>query len=751
MSIISMLIFVFLLLVPSSTQRLPPSVDPCDDNVFATACNDGGAFIFDSRGANENQWDACVTLRSSSPFHAVMHNPVEPRLLATANTKDGVGLWDIRSPKEPIIRFTDCLSNMQSAMSVRFNIRGTQILSLGRRQPPVLYNLTSPLPVAEFDHITYYNSCTMKSCCFAGANDEYVLSGSDDFKLYAWRIPQSVINSELSRPEQCEGVDEAHLVLLSHRSIVNQVRFNYSNSLIASSGVEKIIKLWNTFPLPNGSGSLDPCPLKQNRKVYSHEDYINLVLESGQHMTHDYSHQSVQEDPRMMAFFDSLVQRDIEGWTSESDSDSLDGHFNRNRYTNMKSSSSTSGDEDEHDDCMKVLSPHSLAYFKMLNERVKGKKKPLPSKNIQMLVKRSPSMPSVSGSPAPGSDACASTSRLDSKVPLTTVSIDPDDIASDVNKISQLIHEKKREQLRKVARFAVRTTRKRLKKIHKYCMPVGEDLPQSSMAAERAARYQAMSELTQQLNESVDADAKTCAEENNVRRSKYKVRRRLRYLTNQSDYILNDAYPRRTSEDSDDSSDSESSDGPIDRNSLWRTMRGSIRIVGDDDEDDDEEGVEEAIDTCESSSGTSAEFFESDSDTDAEHGKPVITNDSQTHDADGTSSSTSFDKQVQADSHHRPHPVIVDQLLLDEESKSQSEAIASTSTSTCTLQSGPVVKRFRCVCEGASSANSDCHCCELEVVTQSDAEAVVFKTVNHRNRSYRKRKMPDDPPASPAC
>lgn len=34
-------------------------------------------------------------------------------------------------------------------------------------------------------------------------------------------------------------------------------------------------------------------------------------------MTHDYSHQSTREDPRMMAFFDSLVQREVEGWSSE--------------------------------------------------------------------------------------------------------------------------------------------------------------------------------------------------------------------------------------------------------------------------------------------------------------------------------------------------------------------------------------------------------------------------------------------------
>ena len=41
---------------------------------------------------------------------------------------------------------------------------------------------------SEFDAHGYYNSCTMKSCCFAGADDELVVSGSDDFSVYAWRL-----------------------------------------------------------------------------------------------------------------------------------------------------------------------------------------------------------------------------------------------------------------------------------------------------------------------------------------------------------------------------------------------------------------------------------------------------------------------------------------------------------------------------------------------------------------------------------
>lgn len=51
--------------------------------------------------------------------------------------------------------------------------------------------------------------------------------------------------------------------------------------------------------------------------MYSHEEYINLILNSGQFMSHDYSNQSVEEDPRMIAFFDSLVQRELEGNSSD--------------------------------------------------------------------------------------------------------------------------------------------------------------------------------------------------------------------------------------------------------------------------------------------------------------------------------------------------------------------------------------------------------------------------------------------------
>ncbi|XP_028994676.1 DDB1- and CUL4-associated factor 5 isoform X1 [Betta splendens] len=289
------------------------SVSPVNDNVFASSSDDGRVLIWDTREPPHGE-PFCLASYPSA-FHSVMFNPVEPRLLATANSKEGVGLWDIRKPRSSLLRYGGSMS-LQSAMSVRFNSTGTQLLALRRRLPPVLYELHSRLPSFQFDNQGYFNSCTMKSCCFAGDKDQYILSGSDDFNLYMWKIPK---DPEAGGPGRV--VNGAFMVLKGHRSIVNQVRFNPHTYMICSSGVEKVIKVWSPYQQPDSLGDLDGRVEDKSRSLYTHEEYISLVLNSGSGLSHDYVSQSIQEDPRMMAFFDSLVRREIEGWSSDSDSD----------------------------------------------------------------------------------------------------------------------------------------------------------------------------------------------------------------------------------------------------------------------------------------------------------------------------------------------------------------------------------------------------------------------------------------------
>lgn len=63
----------------------------------------------------------------------------------------------------------------QSCMSVQFNQRGDQLVALRRRLPPVLYDIHAAAALYQFDHPGYYNSCTMKSCCFAGDRHQVIL------------------------------------------------------------------------------------------------------------------------------------------------------------------------------------------------------------------------------------------------------------------------------------------------------------------------------------------------------------------------------------------------------------------------------------------------------------------------------------------------------------------------------------------------------------------------------------------------
>lgn len=52
-------------------------------------------------------------------------------------------------------------------------------------------------------------------------------------------------------------------------------------------------------------------------------------------MSHDYSQHNTEEDPRMMAFFDSLVQREVEGWSTDEDGEKVS--------TDNESTASSSG------------------------------------------------------------------------------------------------------------------------------------------------------------------------------------------------------------------------------------------------------------------------------------------------------------------------------------------------------------------------------------------------------------------------
>ncbi|CAG0884685.1 unnamed protein product [Darwinula stevensoni] len=392
------------------------SVHPQDDNCFTTAVHNGSVLLYDIR-APPSEDPVCLA-KHPAPFHAVMFNPCQPNLVATANVGYGVNLYDVRSPRICLRKYGKRVG--ESAMNVRWNDAGTLLLALRRSLSPIVFAVGQEEPLYEFYQPGYVNECTMKSCTFGGPNDRFVISGSDDFKVYIWEIPQS-------RSDNGERVDGASLVLKGHRSIVNQVRYEPYSCLLASCGVEKIIKLWSPFEIPYSSGGLrKDCPTEdKERQLCSRNEYIQLVLRTGQLLSHDYSDQSKEEDPRMMAFFDALLHRELNGWSSDDSNSSVHSFASSIPVESDSQSSSSSSSESSEEEEMpergteevalrprREPSPESLAFLRSFFGKARN-----------TLANLSPGRNPQTSSPSTATPSAASTSPLPTE--LTSVDGSP--------------------------------------------------------------------------------------------------------------------------------------------------------------------------------------------------------------------------------------------------------------------------------------------------------------------------------------
>ena len=336
------------------------SAHPEQPQIFATACESGLVSLYDLRlsnadpivlasskarhyMSNESSSDSDSSgssLSSTSEsllcgaFQSCHFNPCNPNLIAAANEVSGVSLIDTRMNKSAVIKYNSTssttaddstfhTSTRQNAMSTRFTSNGAQLGVLRAKLRPVIYDLNNPNPVYVLDHDGFSNSCTLKSFCFGGNKDQYFISGSDDFSVYCWKIPTS---GSISEHSTCL-ISEAHLKLDGHRSIVNQCRYNKHFHLLATSGVEKIVKVWSTVQLPGGSGGLlgrdDELPPK--RKVYTFNELFRRPGEGDNEAATSLTdsvgpNESIEEDRVMIAYFDSQIrrQRKIEQLLSES-------------------------------------------------------------------------------------------------------------------------------------------------------------------------------------------------------------------------------------------------------------------------------------------------------------------------------------------------------------------------------------------------------------------------------------------------
>ena len=76
---------------------------PEQPDIFTTACSDGRILLFDLRLSSDH--DPVMLQGSSYPYHSVSFNPVDSKLLVTANQENGASLIDCRKPNKPIMTY----------------------------------------------------------------------------------------------------------------------------------------------------------------------------------------------------------------------------------------------------------------------------------------------------------------------------------------------------------------------------------------------------------------------------------------------------------------------------------------------------------------------------------------------------------------------------------------------------------------------------------------------------------------------
>jgi len=132
-----------------------------------------------------------------------------------------------------------------------FNRQGTRLLGRRIEDPCVLVN---DVPVSSFGagggavaggrvRLSAQGfsppTASRYTYCFAGRDDDLVVSVSGDNNLYIWLLPESEDNDI--------SVKESLLTLHGHTDLVLAVRYDPCNDALASAVVEKIIKLWTTI------------------------------------------------------------------------------------------------------------------------------------------------------------------------------------------------------------------------------------------------------------------------------------------------------------------------------------------------------------------------------------------------------------------------------------------------------------------------------------------------------------------------
>ncbi|KAJ4978552.1 hypothetical protein NE237_009332 [Protea cynaroides] len=214
-------------------------IDPRNPNYFAVGGSNEYARVYDIRNC---QWDSSSNaadrpVNTFCPRHLVNSENVHITALAYSNKS------------ELLVSYNDELVYLfQKNMGMGPNPLSIPAEDLEKMDEPQVYK-------------GHRNSQTVKGVSFFGPNDEYVVSGSDCGHIFIWRKK----GGELLR------------LMVGDRHIVNHLEPHPHVPVLATSGLEKNVKLWapiakDSIPLPGNAAEI----MESNRQ--SREDRSRITL-----------------------------------------------------------------------------------------------------------------------------------------------------------------------------------------------------------------------------------------------------------------------------------------------------------------------------------------------------------------------------------------------------------------------------------------------------------------------------------------
>ncbi|CAJ0834905.1 10981_t:CDS:10, partial [Entrophospora sp. SA101] len=206
--------------------------------------------------------------------------------------------------------------------SVTFHPSGTMLCAMISRYHPTLYDVAEETPLCIFSsnynkesNTCYSNKGTFKQAHFGGPNGDYILTGSDDFRVYVWKIPDLNLlkaNKEISPTTENDSKDviqdsiikiyensNPEYVLGGHRSIVNTVLWHPHLPYIFSS--EKLIKIYSAFPFSDNDN--EPKEAFKQREKYPPSSLYHIFGLSNSDLS-----DSIEEDVDTLRFFDNILR-----------------------------------------------------------------------------------------------------------------------------------------------------------------------------------------------------------------------------------------------------------------------------------------------------------------------------------------------------------------------------------------------------------------------------------------------------------